>query len=75
MNDSRAYLAATPLAGDLMAAASQRLGADRLASWLASKLGVDCGCEWRRVKLNEIDAKLRKRLGWAAGGPGSPGRA
>jgi hypothetical protein len=69
VNDSGAYLAAIPLAGDLVEAASKRIGADRLASWLASKLGVDCGCQWRHDKLNEIDGKLRKRLGWPLHGP------
>lgn len=57
--------AASLLAGDLVELAAKRMGADRLAEWLAMKLtGVpDCGCESRRVKLNEIDVKLRKWLG------------
>lgn len=52
-----------PLAGDLIKAASRRLGADRLARWVAARLGVDCGCEERRLRINALDAKLRKYLG------------
>jgi hypothetical protein len=56
------------LAGDLVAAVTARLGADRLAKWLAKvATGVpDCGCLERQRKLNEIDARLRKWLGIGA---------
>jgi hypothetical protein len=52
-------LAAIPLAGDLVREAAQSLGADRLARYVAAKLGVDCGCERRRLALNRLDAALR----------------
>jgi len=52
-----------PLAGDLVALATKRLGADRLARWVAAKLGADCGCEARRQILNTLDAALRRYLG------------
>lgn len=51
-----------PLAGDIVASMSRRIGADRFAAWVAAKLGADCGCEERRRKLNELDAKLRRYL-------------
>jgi hypothetical protein len=51
-----------PLAGDIIEAATRRLGVDRLARWLADKLGVDCGCDDRRRALNRIDAQLRRYL-------------
>jgi hypothetical protein len=57
-------LAGIPLAGDLMKAAAEKLGADRLASYISGKLGVDCGCPARQAALNRLDAKLRKWLGW-----------
>lgn len=54
-----------PLAGDLVAAMTKRVGIDRLTNWVAEELGGgDCGCESRRQKLNELDAKFRKFLGW-----------
>jgi hypothetical protein len=53
------------LAGDLLAAFTARVGADRAAKWVAAKLGAeDCGCEARRQALNTLDAKLRRFLGW-----------
>jgi hypothetical protein len=55
---------APALAGDLVAAFTARVGADRAAKWVATKLGVDCQCEARRLALNALDAKLRKYLGW-----------
>lgn len=56
--------ASIPLAGDLVAAMTKRMGVDRFTRYVTEKLGVDCGCESRRVKLNELDAKFRKWLGW-----------
>jgi hypothetical protein len=53
-----------PLAGDLVAAAAARLGADRLAKWVAGRLGRECGCARRRAKLNQVDRALRRWLGW-----------
>lgn len=52
-----------PLAGDLVEALTQRIGADRLARWVGAKLGVDCGCAARRDRLNDLDATLRRFLG------------
>lgn len=52
-----------PLAGDLVAALTARIGADRAAEWVASKLGKPCGCAARREKLNRLDRKLRKHFG------------
>lgn len=52
-----------PLAGDLVAALTARVGADRAAEWVASKLGKDCGCAARREKLNRLDQSVRKFLG------------
>lgn len=52
------------LAGDLMEAAAKRLGADRLANWIADKLGMDdCGCAHRRDAINRLDARIRAYLG------------
>lgn len=53
-----------PLAGDLVSAAANRLGADRVAQWVAKRLGArDCGCESRRKAMNRMDATLRRYLG------------
>jgi hypothetical protein len=57
-----ASTAPIPLAGDLVAALTARVGADRLASWVAAQLGADCGCAERQRKLNELDVKLRRWL-------------
>lgn len=55
---------AIPLAGDLVAALTAKIGADRAAKWVATKLGKDdCGCGARRAKLNALDAKVRAFLG------------
>lgn len=54
---------ALPLAGDLVAALTARIGADRAAEWISDKLGKDCGCATRRAALNRLDAKLRSWLG------------
>jgi hypothetical protein len=54
-----------PLAGDVAAAFTARVGADRAAKWVAAKLGAeDCGCDARRLAINALDAKLRRFLGW-----------
>jgi hypothetical protein len=63
-----------PLAGDLVAAATKRLGADRLARWIEAKVGVDCGCESRREALNRLDEKLRCYLSGASKSPAHKGR-
>jgi hypothetical protein len=52
-----------PLAGDLVAAAAEKIGAARLAKWIEEKTGVPCGCERRRVDLNRLDTLIRKYLG------------
>jgi hypothetical protein len=52
------------LAGDLVAALTKRIGADRAAKYVADKLGADCHCEERRQKLNALDARVRRFLGW-----------
>ena len=54
---------AIPLAGDLVAALTAKLGADRAAKWVAEKLGGDCHCAARREKMNRLDRKLRRWLG------------
>jgi hypothetical protein len=53
-----------PLAGDLFAALTKRIGADRAVKYVSDKLGVDCHCEERRRKANELDARVRRFLGW-----------
>jgi hypothetical protein len=55
-------LESLPLAGDLLAAAAEKISAARLVKYVSEKLGVDCGCESRRVALNRLDASLRKWL-------------
>jgi hypothetical protein len=52
-----------PFTGDLIAAATARLGIDRLANYVAEQLGGECHCPERREKLNRLDARLRKWLG------------
>lgn len=54
--------ATAPLAGDIVAAMSRRIGGDRFARWVAKVIGADCECAGRQKKLNEIDAKLRRYL-------------
>lgn len=44
----------TPL-GDKITAALEELGARRVVDYI----GVDCGCERRREKLNEFDEIIR----------------
>lgn len=53
------------LAGDIIAAFTARVGADRAAKWIAKQLtGIpNCGCEARRIALNNLDAKIRNWLG------------
>jgi hypothetical protein len=54
---------APALAGDLVAAFTARVGADRAAKWIAAKLGFqDCYCAERQQKLNELDKSIRKYL-------------
>jgi hypothetical protein len=53
-----------PLAGDLVAALTKRMGIDWVVKTVAEELGVPCGCDDRRVKLNALDAKFRRFLGW-----------
>jgi hypothetical protein len=53
-----------PLAGDLVAALAQRLGADRLAKWVEKWAGRPCGCAERQAALNRLDATARRFLGW-----------
>jgi hypothetical protein len=53
-----------PLAGDLFAALTKRIGVDRAVKYVSDKLGVDCHCEERRRKANELDARVRRFLGW-----------
>lgn len=57
-----------PLAGDLIASATHRFGADRLARWVAAQLGTDCGCPERQARLNALDARLRRYLSRQSGG-------
>jgi hypothetical protein len=52
-----------PLAGDIIAAATARLGIDRLAKYVAEQLGGECHCPERQEKLNRLDARLRRWLG------------
>jgi hypothetical protein len=59
-----------PLAGDLVAAFTARVGADRAAKWVAAKLGFeDCHCAERQQKLNELDKSIRKYLNRFGGKP------
>jgi hypothetical protein len=53
-----------PLAGNLVAAMTKRMGIDWVVKTVADELGVPCGCEDRQVKLNALDAKFRRFLGW-----------
>jgi hypothetical protein len=53
-----------PLAGDLVAALTKRMGIDWVIKTVADELGVPCGCDDRRIKWNELDAKFRRFLGW-----------
>jgi hypothetical protein len=53
-----------PLAGDIVAAAAEKIGAARLAKWIEEKTGVPCGCPERQAALNRLDEKLRKFLNW-----------
>lgn len=65
---------AIPLAGDLVAALTHRLGADRAAKWVARKLGTDCGCSRRQAALNRADAAARRYLA-RFGGPTPTGQS
>jgi hypothetical protein len=56
-------LVGIPLAGDLVAAATKRLGVDRFVRYVSAQLGVECGCPARQEALNRLDAKLRRWLG------------
>lgn len=50
-----------PLAGDLVAALTARVGLDRAAEFLAHAAGFeDCGCNRHRVWLNRLDARIRR---------------
>ena len=54
---------AVPLAGDIVAAMTKKLGADRAAKTLARLVGkADCGCAKRQQRLNDLDRRLRKVL-------------
>jgi len=55
--------AGLPLAGDLLEAMARRIGAKRLAELVERRLGLPCGCEERRRKLNELDRLFRKFIG------------
>jgi hypothetical protein len=57
-------LAQLPLAGNLVAALTKRMGIDWVVKTVADELGVDCHCVERQQKLNALDAKLRRFLGW-----------
>jgi hypothetical protein len=52
------------MAGDLVAALTKRMGVDWVVKAVADELGVDCGCADRAEKLNRLDAKFRRFLGW-----------
>jgi hypothetical protein len=52
-----------PLAGDLVASLTARLGIDRVAKFAAKLAGKkDCGCAKRRQWLNRLDQRIRQRL-------------
>jgi hypothetical protein len=53
-----------PLAGDLFAGLTKRIGVDRAVKYVADKLGVECGCPERQARLNALDARVRRFLGW-----------
>jgi hypothetical protein len=53
-----------PLAGDLVAALTKRMGIDWVVKTVADELGVDCHCASRQAALNALDAKFRRFLGW-----------
>jgi hypothetical protein len=52
-----------PLAGDLVAAMTERVGIDRLAKFASRIAGKDCGCSERREWLNRLDRRIRQRFG------------
>jgi hypothetical protein len=58
---------AVPLAGDLVAALTQRLGADRAARFIAAKLGVDCGCAARQQRRTPSTSSSGAGCGWSPG--------
>lgn len=46
--------------GDNIANLTEATGIDKLAKSVANVLGFeDCGCEERRVKLNELEKKIK----------------
>lgn len=47
-----------PLAGDVVAAIAERIGAARLAAWWEQQTGRPCGCEGRKVALNRATGRL-----------------
>jgi hypothetical protein len=52
--------AGIPLAGDLVEALARRVGADRLAAYVARKLGQPCNCPARQARLNALDRRFRR---------------
>jgi hypothetical protein len=53
-----------PLAGDIVAGVIEKFGIDRVAKLLAHLAGFkDCGCEKRRRWMNNLDRRLRRKLG------------
>lgn len=50
------------LAGDLMAALANRIGADRVAAWWTRIVGKPCHCAERRIWLNRVHLRLRAWL-------------
>jgi hypothetical protein len=54
--------ATIPLAGDAIAALAGRLGIAWAVSWLAARLGTECGCNSRQARLNRADQAFRHWL-------------
>lgn len=48
--------------GDKVAEFTEATGIDKVAKSIANVLGFeDCGCEERRVKLNELEKKIKSK--------------
>jgi len=39
-------------AGDLVAFITKKTGIKRLVDWFSALIGIDCGCDGRREKMN-----------------------
>ena len=60
--ESKSQPTKIPLAGDLVAAAAKRIGADRLAKLWEKWTGKPCGCAERKERMNRATERLLKWL-------------